>query len=332
MQNPDTIIVSRTDSIGDVVLTLPVCGILKEKYPHCRIIFLGRKYTRPVVKCCAHVDEFLDWDEVERASATKQANILRKQNATAIVHVFPNRKIAAAARRAGIPIRIGTSHRLFHWITCNRLLNVGRKNSNQHEAQLNVKLLLPLGVVRVPTLDEIQHYFGFSSSKLLPGNFTSLIEAGKFNLILHPKSKGSAREWGIANFSRLIKILPADKFKIFVTGTKEEGMALRNLFSENPNITDLCGKMSLEELISFIGHCDGLVAASTGPLHIAAVMGKKAIGIFSPMRPIHPGRWAPIGKNAKYLVRNISCTECKKNNECHCIQEISPEQVKVALV
>ena len=45
-------------------------------------------------------------------------------------------------------------------------------------------------------------------------DFKSLIDPQKFNLILHPKSKGSAPEWGLNNFEKLIRLLPKDKFKI----------------------------------------------------------------------------------------------------------------------
>jgi ADP-heptose:LPS heptosyltransferase len=47
---------------------------------------------------------------------------------------------------------------------------------------------------------------------------------------------------------------------------------------------------------------DGVVAASTGPLHLAALAGTRALGLFSPQRPIHPGRWAPIGPHADVVV------------------------------
>ena len=70
-----------------------------------------------------------------------------------------------------------------------------------------------------------------------------------------------------------------------------------------------------------------LVAASTGPLHIAAALGKKAIGLYAPMRPIHPARWKPIGSNAQYLVINKNCSDCRKTQNCHCIREIKAAQV-----
>ena len=43
-----TILVSRIDRIGDVVLTLPLCGLLKERLG-ARVVFLARRYTRDVV-------------------------------------------------------------------------------------------------------------------------------------------------------------------------------------------------------------------------------------------------------------------------------------------
>ncbi len=321
------IIISRTDSIGDVVLTLPICRAIKDHFPGCKIIFLGRRYTQPVAECCEHVDAFLDWDEVRMKERTKQEQILRSLNAGAIVHVFPGKAIAWLAKAAGIPLRIGTSHRFYHWLTCNERPSFTRKNSDLHEAQLNFRLLSPLGVTKIPSVEQLKSYFGFSKVPGLPAEFRQLTDPDRFNLILHPRSKGSAREWGLRNFSDLVKILPEDKFKIFMTGTAEEGKGMKDLVAANPRVHDLSGKLSLPELISFIKACDGLVAASTGPLHLAAVLGKKAIGIYSPMRPIHPGRWMPIGDKASYLSVDRTCSDCRKSSDCHCIREITAVQV-----
>ena len=61
---PKRLIISRTDSIGDVILTLPVAGELKRQFPQLHIIFLGSSYTKPIVECCPYVDEFADWTEI----------------------------------------------------------------------------------------------------------------------------------------------------------------------------------------------------------------------------------------------------------------------------
>jgi ADP-heptose:LPS heptosyltransferase len=62
-------------------------------------------------------------------------------------------------------------------------------------------------------------------------------------------------------------------------------------------------------------------------LHIAAALGKKVIGIYAPMRPIFPARWAPLGTNATYLVLDKNCNDCRRSEDCTCIRAITPEQV-----
>lgn len=322
--NPKSIIISRTDAIGDVILTLPLAVFLKKKWPDCRIIFLGRNYTKDIAEICPAVDSFISWDDI----SGNPVEALKQQSVDAIIHVFPRKEIAKAARKAGIPLRIGTSHRTYNWFTCNRKISFSRKKSNLHEAQLNFVLLKGLGITHVPAIDDLQLMQLMNPKSELRADLNGLIDKNRFNLILHPGSRGSAREWGIDRFAELIKLLPADKFKIFLTGTEKEGAMFRNELAEPfPQVTDLSGKLSLSELIVFIGHCNGLLAASTGPLHIAAALGIHAIGLYPPIRPMHPGRWAPIGKNTKVFVADKKCSECRKTAQCACLREISANEV-----
>ncbi|MBC7861962.1 MAG: glycosyltransferase family 9 protein [Bacteroidia bacterium] len=331
MKGIKNILISRADSIGDVVLTLPMAGVLKKLFPQSTIFFLGKNYTRDVIAMSKHVDEFISWDDLSSKNISEQIEELKNKKIDCMVHVFPKKEIALLGKKAQIPVRIGTTNRMYHWFSCNKLIKLSRKNSDLHEAQLNLKLLVPLGANENYSLKEIEEFYGFE--KLMPPEekFSSHLSKEKKNIILHPRSKGSAREWGLENFSKLISALPKDKFNIFISGTAEEGKDLGSLFKEHSHLTDLTGKLSLSQFISFIAQADILVAASTGPLHIAAALQKKAIGLFVPMRPIHPGRWAPIGKNAKVVVINKNCDGCKVAAECACIKEISVEMVLKAI-
>lgn len=325
-----TIIISRTDNIGDMMLTLPLAGLIRQKFPDANLLFLGKKYIRPIIESCEYIDKFMDWDDIANLPAEDQLSVFKSINADAILHIFPHPEIAAIAYKARIPNRVGTSHRSYNWLYCNKLVNFTRKKSNLHEAQLNVKLAKPLGITTIPTLEELKSLYGLTKLPQWKGD--DLIDKTRFNLILHPKSRGSAREWEWKNWNRLAEILPKEKFKLFVTGTENEGAEIRkNLLELHPHITDLTGKMDLAQLIAFISKADGLVACSTGPLHIAAALGKRAIGIFPPLRPMHPGRWAPLGVKATYLVLDKQCSECRKKSFCSCINAITPEQVKALL-
>ena len=317
MQNNPVIIISRTDSIGDVVLTLPMAGIIKQFLPESKLIFLGRNYTKDVIALSEHVDEFVSYDDILKLNALEQIDAFKKINATHIIHVFPVKEIAHTAKKAGIENRIGTTNRLWHWLTCNVRIKLSRKNSNLHEAQLNTKLLDPLGIYKDFSVEELASYYGFTKVPTLEKSYADLIDTTKTNIILHPKSKGSAREWGLDNFSKLITQLDKTKYQVFISGTQQEGELVKDLIAKHPEVINLTGKLSLQQFIAFINHCDVLIAASTGPLHIAAALGKKAIGLFAPMRPIHPGRWKPIGKQANYLVLNKDCSDCRKTMNCN---------------
>ena len=322
------VIISRTDAIGDVVLTLPVAGVLRKLYPDCRICFLGRSYTREVVQACIHVDEFLNWDEWKDLPEQHAIGAIKAVDADTIIHVFPNRQIARLAKRAGISQRIGTTNRIYHWWTCSRLVKLSRKNSPYHEAQLNLKLLVPLGAEDLYTLDEIGGYYGLTRLPPLPADVAARIDPHRFNLVMHPKSRGSAREWGLDNFDRLIRLLPKNRFNIFITGTKAEGELLQPLLKEHPELVDLTGRLSLGELMAFLSRADALIAASTGPLHLAAALGIHALGIYPPIRPMHPGRWAPIGPHAAVFVKNEDCEACRKTADCTCMRGIGPQLLK----
>jgi len=327
--NLNRIIISRTDSIGDVVLSLPLAGILKQLYPDIYIIFLGQSYTRDLINVSEFIDEFADWNEIKKDADPLQR--FKNLKANGILHVFPVKAISRLAKKAGIPFRLGTTNRIYHWFSCNKLIRLSRKYSELHESQLNLKLIGSITDVKNPSLKEIPEYYGLTKLEKLPEEFTELLSKDRFNLILHPKSKGSAREWGLENFSSLIDLLAEDRYKIFITGTEEEGRLLHQAGFISAKITDLTGKMSLSGLISFISHADGLIAASTGPLHIAAALGKIAIGLYPPIRPMHPGRWSPIGEKAHYMVLHKKCDKCRNTKKCECIESIDPEDVKTEL-
>lgn len=322
---PENIILSRTDSIGDTVLCLPMAKVLKDHFPAVKIGYLGKEYTRSVIEACTYIDHFIELEDFLH----KPVHIAGRPP-QCIIHVLPKRAVAARAKQLKIPLRIGTTNRLYHWTTCNKLIRLSRKNSPLHEAQLNLKLLKPLGVADDLSLQTIGQSYGLQPTQPLPEPVADLIELDKYNLILQTRSKGNGREWGLPNFVQLIKSLDQQVFRIFISGTKEERASIQPLFDEAGDlVTDLTGRLTLEQLLSFISRCDGMVASGTGPIHLAAALGIDALGLYPPLHPIHPGRWKPLGPKARFFVVNRSCSDCKgMRAPCHCINDISWKEIK----
>ncbi len=327
MESKQHFLLSRTDSIGDVILSLPMASWLREQFPEARITFLCRDYTAPIVKNYVSIDEVISLDDLQKISEKEAILSLEKKHFTTVIHVFPNKKVATWCKKAKIKHRIGTSHRIFHWFSCNIKPNFTRKNSTFHEAQLNFELLKPLGVIDLPTFDQLNEWTNLF--RLQKTNLPELYSSLNFekSIILHPKSQGSAREWPIEKYVELANHLLQENWTIFFTGTEKEGIQFKDHIPKHSNCFDTTGKLSLDELQALIFHVKALVACSTGPLHIAGFLNKTAIGLYVPRVPIHPGRWKPLGKFSTALVFNESCDKCSKGEDCLCIKDISVDQV-----
>lgn len=323
------IILSKTNRIGDVVISLPVASLLKQAAPDCHITMLTTKYTQLLPAYFDAIDEVICWDEETIQSNPVAA--LRAQQADIIIHLRAKKDIVKAAKMAKIPLRIGSTNRLYNWFYCNKLVKVNRKRHVPwHDAQLDIQTILPLTQQEMPSKEKIASLMQFksipTSEKVL-----SLLSPNKFNLILHPKSVTDAgkREWPLEYFAKVITTLNPEQYNIFISGTEKDGEAVRKLLCEPyPFVHDLTGKLTLEEFIQLIQKADGLVAGSTGPLHIAASLGIHTLGLYTPTPGHDPTRWGPLGKQANYLITDkIDCRACNPKSICPCIRDITPEKV-----
>jgi ADP-heptose:LPS heptosyltransferase len=183
-------------------------------------------------------------------------------------------------------------------------------------------LLYPLGLTEIPTIQEVQRLTAYF--KPIEQNLPSLFQQIDLSnaIILHPKSKGSALEWPLNSYMELSEKVIDLKTPVLFTGTEEEGKTFRHLIPKNPFVIDTTGQLSLEELIFLISKAKGLVACSTGPYHIAGLCNRRAVGLFSSRKPIHPGRWHALGKNSAWLTFDNNCSACLKGKKCVCIEKI----------
>jgi len=322
MLEPKKILISRADAIGDVCLTLPACMALREKYPNTELVYLCRAYTKEVVACFEPIDAVLTLEELDKASHLTRLDLLGKFDV--VIHLFPNKLIAKWCKEAGIKVRIGTAHRFFHFFTCNVRPRFTRRRSDLHEAQLNFKLLAPLGIQSIPSLDQMNRHLAFLPHKI---HGLSEFKMDDQIILLHPKSNGSGVEYPIKKYIELAELLAQKGYTIYFTGTEKEGALFRNQIPKVAQIHDATGQWDLPTFIGVIARSKALVACSTGPYHLAGLAGVKAVGLFSQRKPIHPGRWTALGLNASALTSYGICTTCTAGKDCKCIETISIQDI-----
>jgi heptosyltransferase III len=284
------ILISRTDSIGDVMLTLPMAYYIKQLFPGARVLFLGKSYTQAIIERCLWVDQFVNADRV--TAIIDQVQMLEDLKLDMVIFALPDSRWMRAASFAKIPQRIATGHRISSWRWANRRPLFGRKNSNLHEAQLNLKLLLPLGLKNIPSLTEL------NAIPLLKWNHLTRAK----RLIIHPFSQGSALNWTLHQYDELVGILMEMGWEMVISGTEKDQSVLSQFGGQYlPQVKSVCGEFSLSAFMDYISESSILLACSTGPLHLAASAGIHAVGLYVDRRPIHPGRWSPLGLNVHII-------------------------------
>ncbi len=329
------IFISRTDHLGDVVLSLPVVGILREHYPDATISVLGTQYSKGLLQDCPDINNVWDWSALQELPDREIISQLKAVNIDVIIFLHPCKRLAKLAKKAGIPCRIGKMQ-FFHkdWLYyTHRIRKSSYIEAHQHEAEWNMQLLKPLGIRQKRfTLPGLASYIHLTPSTPLPLPIDVLLNKEQFNLILHPGSHGNGCEWPSSHFQQLVEKLSqklTDKIQIFLTGSESERERFKKLIVDSPAAINMMGKMSLSEFVTFISRADGIIVSGTGPLHIGAGLGIKTLGLFPPRRGLGLRRWAPVGKQAEGIVceHKKLCRNCPGSHNCFCMAKIDVDRV-----
>ena len=334
--NVKNILLVRIDRIGDVILSLPMLPLLKRRYPNARISVLMRQYTRELVEQHSCVDEVLVYEhESSFRSLWAILREIRKRHFDIAIIPYPRFRPALILFLAGIRIRVGSGYRWYSFLF-NRRVFEHRKDAKRHEAEYNLSLLRPLGI---EARGEPEFEFSISPSAcdsvdtMLAGNSVSLQD--KF-IILHPGSGGSSRDWSAENFSKLgNEVQRRLGVKVIVTGGKGEERLVEEVvagMSEPP--LAVVGKVSLMELGALIRRARVFISNSTGPMHIAAIVGTPVVAFFPPIVQCSPVRWGPYTDKKKiFLAGNKACLLCK-GSPCRsnvCMAQITVDEVFFAI-
>ena len=114
-------------------------------------------------------------------------------------------------------------------------------------------------------------------------------------VVLHPGASAPARRYPLQHWIALAAELSAAGRRVVVTGSADEvalTAAVASVPAEAP-IVDLGGRLDLPQLAGVLAGADVLVAANTGPAHLAAAVGTPVVSLFAPVVP--STRWAPYG-------------------------------------
>ncbi len=325
------ILLVRTDRLGDVVLSLPLAEIIKQHFPESKITFLVRDYTRALVEDNPFVDEIITLPIVNGKINTKKiTEELKKKNYDWGIVIYPTFEIALMLFRAGIKNRVGTGYRWYSFLF-NKKIYEHRRRGDKHELEYNVNLLKLLGINKEINRNNVSFNIQVSSKsdEKIDRYFKEKgIDNDLPKVIIHPGSGGSAVDWPFSHFKELVDTLAQRlNINILITGNKNEKELCEKLM--NDKTINTAGEFDLSELIALINRSDLLVANSTGPIHIAAALGKHVIGFYPKIDECAPRRWGPYTNKSVVFTPEIECSNCtrKQCEELNCMASISPKSI-----
>jgi ADP-heptose:LPS heptosyltransferase len=319
------ILLVRTDRLGDVILSTPVATALKKKLGDVHVTFLARRYTAEILRCHPHIDEIIEIDGAEIGNREPRlAQMFRQKKFDLAIMLHPRPQLAWALWRSGIPQRIGTGYRWYSFLF-NRRVFEHRKTAARHEAEYNLRLLQPLGIQNA----EVEFHFTLPQTEREPiERKLYALGAESKPVILHPGSGGSSRDWPPEYFSNLADLIHHHlEAQVILTGAAEEADLINGILQKaTTKPLSLCGRLTIIELAVLCQRAAVFVSNSTGPLHLAVMVGAPVVAFYPPIQACRPERWGPYGRLADVLMsQQTECRRCHKSNSrvCDCMRAIS---------
>lgn len=356
------ILLVRTDKIGDVVLTTPAIAAVRAKFPEARIVGLTSPLGGEIYRLNPHLSERIVLDPALYSGFFgfwRLVGRLRKEKFEAAVVFQTKMSVALALLFSGIRIRIGPYSKWWSWVSYNRGRRQSRSAVEMHEADYNIQLLRHFGITVADTWERTYLRVDDDVRREAMRFFVEKGISKKFKTVaIHPGMSGSALNWPESHYVNLARRL-VRRYNVIITGGPGEGPLVDRVFQgiasqqvyvpDQPVFTKYVGEKGLAEAIAILDQCDGIVAPSTGPMHLAVALGKKVVSIFPPIKVQSAVRWGPygipIGTNlginpedqASVLVPDVNCGEdfrCALSACIYypCMPRVSVEDVETQLL
>jgi ADP-heptose:LPS heptosyltransferase len=322
------ILLLRLDHIGDVVMSSSVLTPLRENFPDSRIDMLLPGVSAELLQRHNALDSVLVFDAPwfkrgpEKAffpikKVLELAGIIRDGGYDIVVDLRGDLRHIAAMALSGTPRRIGygiTGGGFF-------LTDCPVYERELHEAQLDLRLLSPLGIRKsgakpefALSEDHIRQARDIKQRKGVFGDYA----------VIHPVPGDNDKSWSAENFAEITRYLRDIKrfLPVFVGTAGDIDTVHRITATCGGGTVNLAGELSLGGSAAVISEAALFVGVDSGPAHIAGAASVPSVVLFSGTNESR--RWAPRGKN----VVTVSAGEGREmslltpDRVCSCINEV----------
>ncbi len=291
------LLITRTDKLGDFMLTWPALADARAALPDAQIDVLVAPAVEAVARACPFIDDVI----VDAGgSLLRLRTKLRERSYDSAVALFSTARVAQALWGAGIPYRLAPATKL-HQLFFNQRLKQRRSRSTKPEYEYNRDLIRQLLVDH--TVAEPEERPSPPFWRLDPGDLNKTADNLRATygipndaqlIIIHPGSGGSARNLSIEQYALLANQLRS-KRPLFILVTAGPGEAhLAHVLKAAITQHSAAVYESKEGLVAFahvLAQAALYVSGSTGPLHMAGALDVPTLAFYPRRRSSTSLRW-----------------------------------------
>jgi lipopolysaccharide heptosyltransferase II len=326
------ILILKPSSLGDVIQALPVLRLLKRHLPASEIFWWIDFHLAPLLEDDPDLTGVVRFERQRWATPRhwpemlRSIRWLREQNFDWVIDLQCLARSGAFAWLANGKFLIGLDEvregaRGFYDLA------VRRASFHTHAVDWYLAVLSQLGVPlhwNFPWLPERPEIANSVKAKW---------QTGKARWIaIQPGARWPNKHWPVEYFAALVRLL-AEKFsdtRFAILGGKED-KPLGGIISraEPERCFNLCGQTSLPEMIEWVRLCDLMITNDTGPMHVAAALGKPLVALFGPTESRRTG---PYRQLDNVLRIDLPCSPCLRSHCTYvkpneCLNALSPATV-----
>ena len=347
-------LIVRLSALGDVLHALPVLSALRAHLPAAQIDWAVEDRAADLLRGRPELSELLVFPRRRLAEAVRGLprpidawraaggflREMRDRTYDVALDLQGNLKSGAVTRMSGATLRFGLAApwaRELNQVFTHR--RAAPPDGARHRVERNLALASALLGVDLPYVPP-----GFPTDESERAAAAALLAAAglppRGYVLLQPGTSGfgAFKRWPPERFGALARRLRADGRTVAVAhGPGESALAEAVATAAGGGVT-LLEPPSLRILAEVIRTADCFVAADTGPLHLAALVGTPLLGLFGPK---DPRVYGPYGRRADgtpgllpvLTQDDVACRPCalRRCPDPLCMRTLAPDRVHAAL-
>ncbi len=283
---PERVLICRLSAIGDCLHTVPLAVRIKELWPNCRLTWAVDCAAEQLLQSHSAIDEVL---KVERhwVKNTRCWKPLRDELRCRQFDIAfdPQGLIKSGLLTwiSGAKVRVGFDYSQAREFA--PLLATHRvKRTARHMVDTYLELLSPWGASPVQPARFNMPTYTPAAEKIPQLLKDCGINQGERFLCITPGAGWSTKIWTVERFAEVAHLLH-QRYQIravVVWAGDTERLMASVIAEQSRGAAVVAPKTNLTELAELVRRADLFLGGDTGPLHLAAAMGTRCVGLYGP--------------------------------------------------